>query len=135
MRSLTSMTLGLAITAGTIGIAGAAEQRTLHMCAHGDKVRMVEVVQDPNATPVCEVWYEKPSEGVPRQRLWSADNELGYCAPKADSFLAKLDGWGWTCSPVGDDTASTDPAEAAMTGYDAAGAEQSEAVPISWPEN
>ena len=67
-------------------------------CSHGDKTRTISVVYDNVETgTVCEVTYEKASG---TQTLWSAFNERDYCLPKAEAFIAKQEGWGWSCTAL-----------------------------------
>ena len=66
-------------------------------CRHDNDVREVDIMQ-PESSPVpCEVVYKKLTEGVEDQVLWNAQNDGSYCEAKANEFIAKLEGWGWTC--------------------------------------
>jgi hypothetical protein len=31
------------------------------------------------------------------QTLWNANNVRGYCEEKAETFVEKQKGWGWSC--------------------------------------
>ena len=65
-------------------------------CTHGDQQRIISVVYDNDETDtVCEVTYEKDS-GV--ETLWTANFDREYCKERAAEFVAKQEGWGWTCS-------------------------------------
>jgi len=75
-------------------LAAAAESWS---CRHDNDVREVHV-QSSDAGPLpCEVVYKKLTEGVEDQVLWNAQNDANYCEEKAAAFVAKLEGWGWTC--------------------------------------
>ena len=66
-------------------------------CSHDDNVREVHI-ERPTGEPVpCDVVYRKLTEGVEDQVLWNAQNDGSYCEVKASEFVAKLEGWGWTC--------------------------------------
>lgn len=76
--------------------AAYASGNLVSTCNNGDAVRVIKVVYDNAETGnACEVIYEK-STGV--QTLWSAINERDYCLGKAQAFVEKQEGWGWTCS-------------------------------------
>ena len=60
-------------------------------CTHDGQTRVITVGYD------NEVTYEK-SSGV--QTLWSARNERDYCLEKAKEFVAKQEGWGWSCTSL-----------------------------------
>jgi hypothetical protein len=76
--------------------AAAASGNLISTCKNGDQVRVIKVIYDnPETGNACEVSYEK-STGV--QTLWSAVNERDYCLGKAQAFVEKQRGWGWTCS-------------------------------------
>ncbi len=47
----------------------------------------------------CEVFYSKPQENVVPRALWEAANNEGFCEQKAAEFVAKLETWGWQCTP------------------------------------
>ena len=80
-------------------------------CTQGDLQRRVEIVQE-GANPVpCEVHYYKESEAQgERQVLWRATNESSYCESKAREFVAKLEGWGWSCGQGSAPAATPEPA-------------------------
>jgi len=81
-------------------------------CTHGDLSRRVEIYTEPGVTVPCEVHYYKDTEAPGEtQVLWSAQALEGYCAQKADEFVAKLQGWGWNCSA---ETAPAPEAESAV---------------------
>ena len=66
-------------------------------CRHDNDVREVHVVTSGEAPVPCEVVYKKLTEGAEDQVLWNAQNDGSYCVSKATEFVAKLEGWGWTC--------------------------------------
>ena len=79
--------------AGMSTSAMAIENQTT-VCSHGKNIRIVEVIySSENAVP-CEVQYTK-EEGT--KTLWSATNKVGYCESKAEAFVEKQKGWGWSC--------------------------------------
>lgn len=79
------------------GIAIAQDAGT-YQCTHGDLVRRVEILTEPGLTVPCEVHYYKDTEAPGEsQVLWSAQAEEGYCNAKAEEFVARLQGWGWSC--------------------------------------
>jgi len=66
------------------------------VCTNGSDQRSVEVVyQNPGSQVPCEVQYTK-SSGT--QTLWSYQNEVGQCESHASEFVAKIEGWGFTCN-------------------------------------
>jgi len=76
-----------------------AQNVTEHRCTYGELSRRVTIVFEPGMTVPCEVHYYKDSEAPGEQQvLWRAVNEEGYCEAKVEEFLAKLTGWGWSCS-------------------------------------
>lgn len=75
-----------------------AAQADSWSCRHDNNVREVHVVTADDTSPVpCEVVYKKLTEGAEDQVLWNAQNDGSYCSAKAIEFVAKLEGWGWTC--------------------------------------
>jgi hypothetical protein len=90
-----------------------------YQCTHGDLVRRVEILTEPGLTVPCEVHYYKDTEAPGEsQVLWSAQAQEGYCEAKTEEFVARLQGWGWSCS------ASAEPTPEAVP----------EAVPEAAPE-
>lgn len=95
------LALFIACPAVLVALPVAAEEAiSAFTCQNGGLTRIVELREAISEGPVCEVWYEKPSEGVPKQRLWSADNDPYYCRPKAEEFRDKLIGLGWSCAEL-----------------------------------
>lgn len=76
--------------------AGYALADTTTVCTNGGDQRSVSVVYSNAGSQVpCEVQYSK-SSGT--QTLWRYQNEAGVCESKASEFVAKLQGWGFTCA-------------------------------------
>ena len=79
-----------------VSSAGDPSGNLVSTCTHGDQQRIITVVYDNDETDtVCEVTYEKDS-GV--ETLWTANFDREYCKERAAEFVAKQEGWGWTCS-------------------------------------
>ena len=66
-------------------------------CRHTNNVREIHIERGTTGAVPCQVVYKKLTEGAEDQVLWSAENEEGYCEQKANEFVAKQEGWGWTC--------------------------------------
>ena len=80
----------------------AAQAATAFECTYGDLKRRVEILTEPGVSVPCEVHYYKDTEAPgERQVLWSATSEEGYCERKTEEFIAKLEGWGWSCAAGG----------------------------------
>ncbi|MBT8098430.1 MAG: hypothetical protein KJO82_01700 [Gammaproteobacteria bacterium] len=70
-----------------------------YQCTFGDLQRRVQIFTDPGVTVPCEVHYFKDTEAPgEKQVLWSATSDASYCDAKTSEFIAKLEGWGWSCS-------------------------------------
>jgi len=80
-------------TAPTASTGGSND--VTYTCTHDGSVRTIRILYHEAGSMVCEVTYEKASG---TQSLWSAANDDTYCAPKAEAFVAKQEGWGWSCS-------------------------------------
>ena len=109
------MVSGCAAVAAVVSSAAFAQGNRNYECTMAGLTRRVEVAYTNGEAVPCEVRYYKESEGQSEpQVLWSAQNETGYCESKAQDFVAKLQGLGWTCTdtgtsgsaerPAGDDT-------------------------------
>ena len=93
----------------------AAQDAPRYECRNGSLERRVEVKYETAVTVPCEVHYTKDIEAPgDAQVLWRALNEEGYCEAKAQEFVTKLEGWGWTCGTA----EAADPAPAASEGDD-----------------
>ena len=66
-----------------------------YTCTHGGKQRVITINYDVAGQSVpCEVNYQKDTG---TQRLWRAEGQEGYCEEKTAEFVAKQEGWGWSC--------------------------------------
>jgi hypothetical protein len=64
-------------------------------------------VGEPGVSVPCEVHYYKDTEAPgEKQVLWTASTEAGYCAARAEEFVAKLREWGWECTAGGAESAA-----------------------------
>ena len=89
----------LVLLAATFPGLAAAQAATAYQCSYGELQRRVEILTEPGVSVPCEVHYYKDTEAPgERQVLWSAASEEGYCGRKTEEFIAKLEGWGWSCS-------------------------------------
>lgn len=81
-------------------LASNAVAAVTYTCTHGTQERIISIVyQDQMAKIPCEVRYQK--DGV-TETLWRAQNLVGYCEEKAQAFVEKQRGWGWTCTEAGE---------------------------------
>ncbi len=93
--------------------AASAQAVTGYSCSYSELVRRVEILTEPGVPVPCEVHYYKDTEAPgEHQVLWSAQNDAGYCQTKTEEFVAKLEGWGWSCSAS--DAARPEEAEEVM---------------------
>ena len=91
------------------GIAAAQEDSTV--CTLGELTRRVVIMAEPGVSVPCEVHYFKDTEAPGEsQVLWSAAAQEGYCEQQAAGFVAKLEGWGWSCSAAAAPATPTAPA-------------------------
>ncbi len=69
-------------------------------CSNGKNTRTVELTSADAQTKLpCEVHYKKTTEQAGHdQMLWQSANNLSFCESKAQAFVEKLKGWGWTCA-------------------------------------
>jgi hypothetical protein len=82
-------------TAASSSASTSAGNDVTYTCTHDGSIRTIRILYHEAGSMVCEVTYEKASG---TQTLWSAANDDTYCAPKAEAFVAKQEGWGWSCS-------------------------------------
>ena len=76
-----------------------AQTASSYQCTFDDMQRRIVILTEPGVTVPCDVQYYKDTEMPGEvQTLWSATTEAGYCEMKAQEFVAKLEGWGWTCA-------------------------------------
>jgi hypothetical protein len=74
------------------------QDATRYECSYGELQRRVEILYETGGTLPCEVHYYKDSEAPGEsQVLWRAMNQAGYCEQKAEAFITKLQGMGWSC--------------------------------------
>lgn len=52
--------------------------------------------QAPSSLP-CKVFYSKPNEHVMPRTLWKSEHTEHFCESKAESFVERLESWGWQC--------------------------------------
>lgn len=96
--------------AAAVPCAAFGQGADAYKCSYGDLQRRVEILTEPGVAVPCQVHYYKDSEAPgERQVLWNAATEAGYCERKAAEFIAKLEGWGWTCA-AGDAAPAPEPA-------------------------
>ncbi len=78
--------------------SASSSNNKVSVCKNGDQVRTITLVyNDETSEKICQVDYEK-STGV--QTLWTAITDKDYCLEKAEAFVEKQEGWGWTCSAL-----------------------------------
>ncbi len=95
--------------------AASAQGVTSYSCTLDEMVRRVEILTEAGAPVPCEVRYHKETEAPgEHQVLWSAQNDASYCETNATEFIAKLEGWGWSCS-AGESAPMSMPADPPMT--------------------
>ena len=70
------------------------------ICEHNDLMREISVKRETAAAAPCSVVYDKSTENLGSQVLWTAQNDGAYCDAKANSLAEKLQGWGWTCTEI-----------------------------------
>ena len=70
-----------------------------YACKMADLARRIEVDYPDAPAPLpCEVNYYKDIEAPGQQfRLWSAENNQGYCRYQAEGLIRKLTEMGWDC--------------------------------------
>lgn len=68
------------------------------ICEHSNMIREINVVRETDAQAPCSVAYNKQSEGLGTQVLWTAQNDGSFCDVKANGLAQKLEGLGWTCT-------------------------------------
>ncbi len=93
MKNLTKFTI-LIMALPAIPFTASAESWS---CRHGNDVREIHITHETSAPVPCSVVYKKLTEGVEDQVLWSASSDVNYCEEKANAFVEKQIGWGWTC--------------------------------------
>ena len=116
--------------AAALPALAAAQGTDSYQCTYGELQRRVEILTEPGVSVPCEVHYYKDTEAPgEREVLWSATAEEGYCERKTEEFIAKLQGWGWSCS-AGEAAPAPEPASEP----EAAPEPDSEEAPAPVPE-
>ena len=87
--------LYLVLAALTFAPAASAES---WICEYSTMIREINVVRETDAQAPCSVAYNKQTEGLGTQVLWTANNDGSYCDVKANGLAQKLEGLGWTCT-------------------------------------
>ena len=104
--------LALLIGFTTFSGLAVANDNYSYTCKHSHEQRKIDVIylQRESSVP-CEVRYIKADS---EETLWTANYTKGYCEEKASEFVAKQEGWGWSCAmdtPVTDDSLPEDKEE------------------------
>jgi len=87
----------LLIPAAVLAFSPLASIADSWSCRHTNNVREIHIERGTTGAVPCQVVYKKLTEGVEDQILWRAENDAEYCEQKANDFVAKQEGWGWTC--------------------------------------
>ena len=75
-----------------------AQAATSYQCSMDGMQRRVDILTEPGVTVPCQVQYHKDTEAPGQvQTLWTASSDASFCDTKAKEFVAKLEGWGWSC--------------------------------------
>ena len=75
---------------------------TKYVCAHGEKMRRVEIkYRAENIAVPCSVNYTRDIEEPDQVTiLWTAKSQAGFCEEKATAFVAKQQACGWRCEEI-----------------------------------
>lgn len=93
----------------------AAQGVTSYVCTMDGMQRRVVILTEPGVTVPCQVQYHKDTEAPGQaQVLWTAATDADYCETKAEEFVEKLKGMGWSCA-AGDSSFSDLTGEPAAT--------------------
>lgn len=93
MKRIKTTTWIVAVAA--LSFSSAAFANEVYTCTHAGQQRVINVVYVNEGQLVpCQVTYDK---GAGAKVLWSAQYQAGYCEEKAEAFVEKQKGWGWTC--------------------------------------
>ncbi len=99
-----------------IPVAASGQDSDSYTCTHGELVRRVVIMSEPGFSVPCQVDYYKDTEAPGEsQILYSAEKQAGYCEEKTAEFIAKLEGWGWSCSSSSEEMTEGDAPEEAVT--------------------
>jgi hypothetical protein len=73
------------------------------VCTQGKNKRMVALSYGDEKTKLpCQVHYKKETEQPGHdQVVFKADHDVAFCQSKAQAFVDKLSGMGWTCAKGG----------------------------------
>ena len=86
-----------------------AQATTSYQCSYDGMQRRIVILTEPGVSVPCQVQYHKDTEMPGEvQTLWTATSDASYCESKASEFVAKLEGWGWSCAAG--DAKAADPA-------------------------
>jgi hypothetical protein len=91
--------------------ASAAAQDATFSCQRDNVVRNVMIVGTEGSGHVCEVRYQRTSEGGEPQLLWHAQSDPKFCATQADALVGRLQEAGWACTTQDGQSASAAMAE------------------------
>ena len=97
MQKLNRIGLTLIFTALALPTTVNAES---WICENNDLMREISVKRVTAAAAPCSVVYDKSTENLGSQVLWTANNDGAYCDAKANSLAEKLQGWGWSCTEI-----------------------------------
>ena len=89
--------VGFHVVLATLAFSPAASAESW-ICEHSNMIREINVVRETDAQAPCSVAYNKQSEGLGTQILWTANNDGSYCDVKANGLAQKLEGLGWNCT-------------------------------------
>lgn len=68
------------------------------ICEQGNLIREINVERTATEPVPCSVVYDKSSEGLDPNVLWTASADGSYCDAKANGLADKLNGLGWSCT-------------------------------------
>ncbi len=79
-----------------VSASAVANEAIKYTCTLNNAERIIEVVYNSTDKPTpCSVSYTKDGD---TQTLWHYENTQGQCEIKAEEFVAKQNGWGWSCN-------------------------------------
>lgn len=68
-----------------------------YSCKGNGIERIVSLRTQPTSNNLCDVFYEKPDEGIQPVSLWIANSDLNFCKEKIVYLIDKLAAAGWSC--------------------------------------
>ena len=95
MQKLSS--IGLIIILAVLTLPTAANAGSW-ICENGNLLREINVERETANPAPCSVVYDKSTEGLGSNAVWSAQFDGAYCDAKANGLAEKLKGLGWSCS-------------------------------------